>query len=371
MKKNLAFLLIIMFFIHSNAQQNHVTLLVGTYTSSCKSDGIYVYDFNTDTAEFQLQHSTENVINPSYLSVSDDNKFIYSVNENGANSSISSFSFDAKNRNIKFLNKQDSKGADPCYIINDDKNVIAANYSGGNISVFGKTISGKLAPAKQVLAHYGKSVDRKRQESPHVHTVMFSPDRKYVLANDLGTDRIYVYKYNADSKTEVLSFKDSIPIKSGSGPRHLTFSPDGKFVYLLQELDGSLSVFAYQNGYLRIIQETTVVAKDFKGENGAADIHTSNDGKFLYATNRGEANTISVFAIDAKGRLSHKQIISSGGKGPRNFAIAPGEKFVLIGNQNSNEIVIFERNSETGELTNTGKKINLCAPVCLVFTKKQ
>lgn len=367
MKKYIFTWLIVLTLSTMNAQHN--TLFIGTYTNStsCKSDGIYVYDFDSNSGNLKLKKSTKNIINPSFLTVSNNNNYIYAVNENGAQSDVSAFKFDRKSGTINFINKQNSEGADPCQIINDSKNVLVANYSSGSITVFTKNANGSLSSAKQIIKHHGSSINKSRQESPHVHQLQFSPDNKMVLANDLGTDRIYRYDYNADSEKEILTFKDTIPIKSGSGPRHLTFSPNGKFVYLLQELDGTVTAFAYNDSKMRKIQETTIVPKGFAVESSAADIHISSDGSFLYATNRGDANTISVFAINSKGKLSHLETMSSGGKGPRNFAIDPSGKFVLIAHQYSNDIVIFERDQTTGLLTNSNKKIELCAPVCLVF----
>jgi 6-phosphogluconolactonase len=368
MTKYLCTGMIALFLVKATAQE-HYNLLVGTYTNSksCESNGIYVYDFNTVSADYKLKSATKKVINPSFLTVASDNNWVYCVNENRKQSDISAFRLDTKSGVLHFVNKQNSEGADPCYIINDNKNVIVANYSGGTIAVFGKNTDGSLTSTKQVIHHHGRSINTSRQESPHVHQVNFSPDKKMVFANDLGTDRIYLYDYNPDSEKEILMFKDTIPIKSGSGPRHLTFSPNGKFFYLLQELDASITAFVYINGKVRKIQETTLVAKDFVGENGAADIHVSTDGKFLYATNRGDANTISVFAIDSKGKLTHLKTISSGGKGPRNFAIDPSGNFVLVAHQYSNDVIIFQRDKATGLLSETAKKIELCSPVCLVF----
>ena len=349
------------------SQQNNFNLIVGTYTNSCESKGIYVYDFNTETADFKLKSNTENVINPSFLDTSQDNKFLYAVNENGTKSTISAFGFNPKTGTMQFLNSQDAKGADPCYILNDEKNVIVANYSGGNISVFKKNTIGSLTTAKQVLQHKGRSKNVQRQESPHVHMVQFSPDKKLVLATDLGTDKIYLYKYNTDSSTNVLEIKDSIAIKRGSGPRHLTFSPNGKFCYLLQELDGGLTVFGYENEKLLKIEENQITDDDFRGQIGAADVHISPDGKFLYATNRGTANDITFFEIQRDGRLLYKGNAKTLGESPRNFVIDPTGNFLLVGNQKSNEIVIFKIDKTTGKLTDSGKKIELCAPVCLVF----
>jgi 6-phosphogluconolactonase len=351
-----------------HAQKNKLNLLIGTYTNKCDSKGIYVYDFDTKTADFAFKSATNAVINPSYLTVAKDNKYVYSVNENSKESTVSAFTYMPSTGALGFVNKEASQGADPCYIINDDKNVIVANYSGGNIAVFGKNNDGSLTAAKQVINHKGSSINKKRQEKPHTHMVHFSPDNKYVLSNDLGTDKLNIYKYNADSKDKILVASDSIALKAGSGPRHLTFSKNGKFVYVLQELDGNLSVFAYTNGKLKKIQETTILAKDYMGAVGSADIHISPDGLFLYATNRGEANTISVFKVLKDGVLESKGLTSTIGKGPRNFVIDPTGNYLLVAHQYTNEIVIFKRDLVLGSLTDTGKRINLCSPVCLVFT---
>jgi 6-phosphogluconolactonase len=369
MKKLFAVVLLIFIFTGVQAQKNKFNLLIGTYTQSCDSKGIYVYEFDSKTGDFSFKNATEKVINPSYLTVSKDNNFVYSVNEFGAESTVSSFSYSPTSGKLDLINKQSSKGADPCYIINDDKNVIVANYSGGNISVFGKNIDGSIGEAKQIIQHYGKGINTQRQEGPHVHMVHFSSDKKFVLSNDLGNDKVYSYVYSPNNEGAVLELKDSISVKSGSGPRHLTFSKNGKFVYLLQELDGALTVFSYSNGILTKIDETTILAKDFKGTASAADIHISPDAKFLYASNRGEANNITIFRILKNGKLVLKGQTSTLGKGPRNFAIDPTGNFLLIANQYTNDVVIFKRSKKTGLLADTGKKITMCSPVCLVFTK--
>jgi len=369
--KKISVLLFTLFVVTAmNAQDKIYNLIIGTYTNSCESKGIYVYDFSTDTADFSLKATTENIINPSYLTVSQGNDFVYSVNENGKESTVSSFGFNPKSGKLNFLNKQETNGADPCYIINDDKNVISANYSGGNITVFGKNADGSLAKAKQIIYHSGKSANEKRQESAHVHMTYFSPDKKFVLVNDLGMDKILVYKYHKNASKDILTLKETIATKKGSGPRHLVFSNDGKFVYVLHELDGSLVTYKYKNGSLKLLQETTIIAKDFHDETSAADIHISPDGRFLYATNRGDANTINTFAINKKGSLDLVNQVDTKGKGPRNFVIDPSGKFLLIGHQYTNNVVIFKIDKMTGKLSDTGKRIELCAPVCLVFAKQ-
>ncbi|MCI4442703.1 MAG: lactonase family protein [Lentimicrobium sp.] len=369
MKKTVTIFLSVFALATIQAQENKFNLVVGTYTKPCDSKGIYVYEFDSNTGDFKLKNNTESIINPSYLTVSSDNKFVYSVNENGQKSTISAFGFNSKTGKLDFINSQNAKGADPCYIINDDKNVIVANYSSGTISVLGRNSDGSIGEVKQVVQHTGKSINANRQDAPHAHMVYFSPDKKYVLANDLGTDKVYVYQNNPNSVTEVLQLKSSIDVKPGSGPRHLIFSKDGKFVYLLQEIDGTITSFNYANGMLKKVSETTIVAADFKGDIGAADIHISPDGKFLYATNRGTANDISAFKILKNGKLEFVQRTSTLGKGPRNFNIDPTGNFLLVGHQYTNDIVIFKRDKKTGSLTATGKKIELCSPVCLIFTK--
>lgn len=367
MKNCIAFVLL-SFVSLAHAQENHSKLLVGTYTNACKSDGVYVYDFDSKTGEASLYNSTKNVLNPSYLSVSSDAKMVYAVNESGTASTVSSFKYDLKSGLLTFVNKQKAEGSDPCHLINDEKNVLIANYSSGSISVFKKTKTGSLNAAAQIINHTGKSKDVDRQASPHVHQLQFTPDGKYVLANDLGTDRIYIYNYDANSEKEVLTIKDSVLIKRGGGPRHLTFSPNGKFVYLLQELDGGIIVYSYHDGFLRKLEETQVVDDDFKGEVSAAAIHFSPDGNYLYASNRGSVNDITLFTVQKDGRLNYKASYPSGGKGPRDFTIDASGNFLLVANQNSNLITIFKRDIVSGKLSLLPKTIEVCSPVFLVFT---
>jgi len=349
------------------SQENKFNLIVGTYTNSCDSKGIYVYDFDSNTGDFILKNSTEKIVNPSYLTVDPNNHYVYSVSENGKKTAVSAFGFDSKSGKLDFLNSSQTKGDDSCYIINDDKNVITANYTGGSISVFGKNSDGSITEVKQVVQHTGKGINAQRQGSPHVHMVYFSPDKKYVLSNDLGTDQVSVYQYNPNGDNKILKLKNSVSLKPGGGPRHLTFSKDGKYVYVLQELDGALITFSYNNGMLKKISETTIIAKEYKGEIRSADIHISPDGKFLYATNRGEIGEISIFKTLKSGALELVGRTSTLGKGPRNFAIDPTGNFLLVGHQFTNDIVIFKRDVTTGNITDTGKRIPLCSPVCLVF----
>jgi len=355
--------------LSSCAQKEQINekLLIGTYTAPGKSEGIYVYDFNTDDATLKQVSVEKNVINPSYLALTEDRKFVYAVNEDGNKSMTSAFSFDADSGKLGFINRQNTNGADPCYLIADDTNVITANYTGGNITVFGRKSDGGLSPIKQHIQHTGSSVNKERQATAHVHMVKFTPDKKYVVVNDLGEDKVFFYAYHKDAADSVLVLKNSFSVKPGSGPRHIVFGNNGKFAYLIKEMTGEITVFSYNDGTLQNIQDATMVHPDFKGNIGGSHILLSADGKFLYASNRGTANTITTFAIGTDGKLTSKGNISSGGKGPRAFVIDPSGKWLLAGHQNTNDVIIFKRDITTGLLTATDKKIELGAPVCFVF----
>ncbi|MFD0939256.1 lactonase family protein [Pedobacter boryungensis] len=364
------FFILLAIFLTFQTQAQNYNLLIGTYTNKGNSEGIYVYSYNGLTAETSLKSIAKNVVNPSYLAVSGNKKFVYSVNEDGKNSAVSAFSFNSQSGDLSFLNKKSSEGADPCYIAIDDKNVILANYSGGTISVFGRNADGSLSDAKQIIQHTGRSIDpKKRQESAHVHQVQFTPDHKYLISNDLGEDLIYIYNYNAASIDKILTIKIVIKTNAGTGPRHLVFSPNGKFAYLAHEFNGNITAFSYANGNLKKLHEIATVPKDFTGKIDGADIHISPDGKFLYETNRGDANTIAVFSILPTGILKFIERVSTLGKGPRNFAIDPSGNHVLVAHQYTNDVVIFNRNKITGTLKDSSKRISVGVPVCLIFSK--
>lgn len=367
MKKILSLLLLTLFTMQGFAQKKDYNLIIGTYTSPGKSEGIYSYNFDINTAEFKLKGVAKDVPNPSYVAVRKNNKFIYAVAE-ANNSEVAAFGFDGLKAELNFINKEATGSPGPCFVLVDEKHAFSANYGGGSISVFGIKANGALTPLKQLIQHTGKSIDPlKRQESAHAHQVQFTPEGKYVVCTDLGEDQIYIYSYNPNAKEQVLSIKNVVKTTPGSGPRHLTFSSNGKFAYLAHEFNGNVTTFAYKAGNLTKVQEIGTTDKDFKGKVDAADIHISPDGKFLYETNRGDANTISAFAIQPDGKLTFVSRISTLGRGPRNFVIDPSGKFLLVGHQYTDNVVIFERNKKTGTLKDTGKRIEIGSPVCLVF----
>lgn len=355
-----------------NAQQKTINLLIGTYTNTGKSEGIYVYTF--DPANGSLRYKNKVIAdNPSFLTISPNKKNVYAVNElNKGKGAISAFSYDRDKGALTLLNQRLTEGDDPCNVVTDQtgKHVLVSNYSGGSLTVFGTKADGTLTERQQLIVHQGSGPDKSRQEKAHVHSATFSSDHQFLLVQDLGTDHIAVYRYNESDENKPLQLPvhSLVPASAGSGPRLVTFSQDGKYVYLIQEMKSAVTVYRYQQGQLTPIQEISMLSPAFKGDVGAADIHISPDGKFLYASNRGDANDIAIYAINAtNGKLSHVTNQSVEGKGPRSFAIAPGGKYALVANQYTNEVLVFERDTNTGLLKNTGKKISVGAPVCLVF----
>jgi 6-phosphogluconolactonase len=347
-------------------------LFIGTYTNTDKhSKGIYVYKFNAATGDTQPVSVAETE-NPSYLALAPGGHFLYAVNEtDGAKpGGVSAFAFDNKTGQLKFLDKQASGGDDPCYVSVDARRkwVMVANYSGGSLSALPVRADGSIGAFTQLIQHEGNGVNKERQERPHVHSVVFTPDERFLLAADLGTDKLSVYRYNSNSSTQPLvAPRDSLAnIQPGSGPRHISFYPGKPYVYLMNELAGTVDAFQYNNGKLTPFQRISSHPEGYKGGIGSADIHVAPDGKFLYASNRGDANSIAIYSIDpATGKLDIKGFQSTLGTGPRNFMIDPSGHFLLVANQRTNNIVIFRIDQKTGLLNPAGKQIEIPAPVCL------
>jgi 6-phosphogluconolactonase len=344
-------------------------LLVGTYTGK-GSEGIYVYKFNTSTGEMEKVSSTM-AENPSYLAFSGDKKFVYAVNENGDDKgAISAFSFDEASGKLTFINSQLTHGDHPCYIAVDKsgKWVVTGNYTGGNLSVFPINSDGSVGEAKQIIAHSGSGANKDRQEKPHVHSVVFSRDGKYLAVADLGTDKLYMYPFDSGADKPVSEKAIETNTAPGAGPRHIIFHLSLPYAYTIEELSGKVSAYRVDNGRLQHLQTITSHPAGFKGEIGSAAIKISNDGKTLYASNRGESNTIAVFEINqSNGKLTSKRIVNSGGKAPRDFTIDPTDKFILSANGGSDNVTIFKRNEKTGVPDESGKQVSIPQPVCLVF----
>jgi 6-phosphogluconolactonase len=359
---------------HKKAVPTTFDLVVGTYTSGT-SKGIYVYRFYVETGKLAFLNEIDDIRNPSYLCVSANNKFVYAVNEDGITSGVSAFSFDAKQGKLALINREPSGGADPCYITIDhaQKNLFVANYSGGNLVVLPVLPNGSLGPISQNVQDEGSSVNTDRQQGPHVHMGMLAPDEKYLLYNDLGTDKINVERYHAGAELPLGDNPFSVVnINPGEGPRHLVFSNDGKYVYLVTEMGSAVHVFDYSGGKLDEKQTITILADGFKGKTAGAAIKISPDGKFLYVTNRLETNDITVFAIAPEdGKLTLVEHVPSGGVNPRDFAIDPTGNFLVLANQNTDNMLVYRINKGTGKLTRTNNMVTLGNPVCLKFTSAE
>lgn len=346
-----------------------LTLLVGTYTSG-ESKGIYSFRFDEETgAHVPLGEAV--VGNPSYLTPSADGRFVYAVSEfNDERAAVYAFAFDKENGVFRLLNAQKTGGEDPCYLTTDGKYVITANYSGGSISVFPIAGDGSLFPACQLLQFEGSGADPERQEKPHLHCVRITPDSNYLYANDLGTDRLYKYvidpKANAREKTPLL--KAGTPavyrMQAGSGPRHLVFSPNGKYAYSINEIGGTVDAFRYAGGNLEAIQ--TIVA-DTVQVRGSGDIRISPDGRYLYASNRLQADGIAIFRIHPEDGTLTRTGYQFTGVHPRNLAITPNGKYLLAACRDSRVVQVYERNPETGALSYLDKDIPVDRPVCVKF----
>ncbi|HOH56008.1 MAG TPA: lactonase family protein [Paludibacteraceae bacterium] len=364
MKKSVFFLLLFSTFFQL-AEGKVYRFLVGTYTQNTVSEGIYSINFDAESGVFKIQLAATDVDNPSFLAFSPDRNFVYAVNELGFESRITSFRFDAPSGKLYFINDVNADGSDPCFISASEHHIITANYSSGSACVFKRNRDGSIGESVQKIQFEGHGIDSSRQKSPHVHQTIFSPCGQFLLINDLGTDFIRSFLYFPEKLQNCLSPFDSLKVKPGSGPRHLAFSKDRKYLYLLHELDGTISIIRFNKGNLEFSGETSLVTnKNLK--TGAADIHISPDGKFLYATNRGESNNITCFRIQKNGSLEFVEQIPTQGNGPRNFVITKDGNYLLVGNQYSDKIVVFKRDRKSGKLTDTEIRMEVGAPVCLL-----
>ena len=368
-------LIIYTLFVFNTAQgfsQTEATLLIGTYTNT-GSHGIYVARFNEQTGQITIADSAK-ADNPSFLCIAPSGKKVYALSENAGTNpgSVSAFNFDAPSAKLSFINTQVTGGDHPCFVSIDarGKYLAVANYSGGSVTMMPVDGSGALLPFSQVVQHYGKGSNPQRQEKPHVHQAIFSPKQNFVVVNDLGIDEVRAYAFNS-KKAQPLDTQKVIKIHTtpGSGPRHLVFHPSKPIFYVMEEMSGKISVFAFNKHSIASLQ--TIECDTISRQPGSADIHMSPDGKFLYASNRADANTITIFSVGGSdGRLQRIGSQPVGGKGPRNFVMHPSGNWLLVANQYTNNIIVFARDAQTGILKQTGTGTNLPTPVCLVFAKK-
>lgn len=365
------FILTSSLFLTYGKNKERTYLFVGTYTDGKPNTGIFVYEFNPTSGRLKEVSKVENLTNPSFLTISPNGRYLYACTDTKLpmHGSVTAFSIDSTNGKLSGINKQSSGGENPIYLTTSGNNkfVVNGNYGAGNVSVFTTNDNGSLNPYAQIIQFKDSSINKARQEKSHIHSTVFSPNNDYIFLPDLGADKIRVFKFDTTNVVPLIAadnyLVNTIP---GSGPRHFTFHPNGKFAYCMEELSGMVSAYNYNNGKLDSIQRIFSYSKILDTYSGA-DIHISPDGRFLYASNRlEEENTIAIFSIDRKnGTLTLMAHQKTYGNTPRNFTINPSGEFLLVANQSSNNIIVFKRNIKTGLLTKTGKEIKVSRPSCL------
>ncbi len=357
----------------AEGQKESFIVYVGTYTGH-GSQGIYAYRFDEGTGKLSAVGLAAETASPSFLVLSSNKRFVYAVNElenyqGKPSGGVSAFSIQPSGEKLNFMNELPSRGEDPAHLALDrtGKYLLVANYTSGNVAVFPVMKDGSLGEATAFVQHHGSSVNRERQEGPHAHEIVMSPDNRFALVTDLGLDEIFSYPFNAAKGT--LGEPHITKSHPGAGPRHMVFSKDGRFLYVIHELQSTIVVYSYRrtDGGLKEVQTISALPADFKGKSTAAEIALSPSGKFLYGSNRG-SDSIAVFSVDpAKGTLKVVEFDPTMGKTPRDFVIAPSGRFLLAANQDSGNIVVYRVNQASGHLTPTGDKIELSSPVCLQF----
>jgi 6-phosphogluconolactonase (cycloisomerase 2 family) len=362
-------------------------LLVGSYTAG-QSQGIYRLTF--DSATGQIDAKPLQMIkseNPSWLTLSKDQQRLFVVNENGPGQAdpvgrVSSYAIDPKTHELSLINQVQSLGNEPTHsgLSLDASHLFVSNYSvsedpGGTLAVLPLAADGTLKPVVQMSSHPASRVNPERQTSAHVHSTVSSPDGNYVFSNDLGADKVFVYRFDPKANPDlplIPATPSFVQLPAGSGPRHLLFSADGKHAWLTMEMSAQVAVFDYRDGKLEQTQMVDLAAGQPVSDKAAAALHASKDGKFLYVSNRGTANQLLVFAIDpATGHLKELQRRAVEGDHPREFSLDPSGKFLLIANQKSNQIVVVERDAKSGLLGKTVQTLPMDAPSDLKFLVRQ
>jgi 6-phosphogluconolactonase len=359
------------------ARARELLVYVGTYTSGTKSEGIYLYRLGLSDGSLTRVGVTGGVNNPSYLTLDRARRRLYAVEETeefeGAKSgAVSAFTVDRTDGSLRFVNRQASMGGAPCYVIADSKGrfVLVANYSGGNVAVLPVKKETGLGKATDVRQDSGSGPNRERQEGPHAHSVLLDASNRHAYSCDLGADKVMVYDFDSRGGKLSPAKQPFVSLKPGAGPRHLTFDRAGRHVYVLNELDSTVTAFARvrTTGALRELKSYPLLPADFRGENTGADIHLTPDGRFLFCSNRGH-DSIATFRVDARaGELTPVGHTPTGGKTPRNFAVDPTGRFLLVANQRSDSVVTFRIDPSTGALTPAGHTAEIPSPVCLKLT---
>ena len=358
-----------------NANENSTLLLIGTYTEpeESKSEGVYLYRMDLASGELFYESVIKNLPNVSYMTVHPQSGLIYAVNETEefegqSGGGVSVLSRDSTG-SFHVLFKQSSGGANPAYISIEPRGrfALVANYKDGNVAMLPIEEDGRLGPPSDVVQHVGASAHPKRQEGPHPHCIIPDPTNPFAIAADLGTDRLIIYRM--DLEAGKLLKHAEIAVEARTGPRHILFNSTGRRAYLLNELNSTLIFYHYDTaaGFLERHQTISTLPKLFSGENYCADLHFSQDERYLYVSNRGH-DSIVCFQVDPEsGNLTYQSHIPSNGHEPRNFALDPSGHFIVAAHQKSRNTVIYRIDPETGDLSHTGYQAELDMPVHVLF----
>ncbi len=350
-------------------------LFVGTYTDNGRREGVYVVRMNARTGELTRDGAADVGPNPSFLSIHPSGKTLYAVNEveqmsGRATGGVRAFAVDRATGGLQQLAEQQSEGAAPCYVSTDraGRFVLVANYVSGTVAVLPIGAHGGIGKATQVVQHAGTGPVKDRQAGPHAHCIVPHPSNRFVLAADLGADRVFVYRFDAKTGSLAHVAESDAVLAPGTGPRHLAFHPTRPLVFVSGELNSTVTALCCdaRTGALTVAQTISTLPPGASGANFPADVHVAPNGRTLYVSNRGH-NSVAVFSIARSGTLALGQAMPTGGDWPRNFSLDPTGRWLLVANQRSNSVVVFARDEASGRLAATDKRLALPSPVCVRF----
>jgi 6-phosphogluconolactonase len=350
----------------------------GTYTAQI-SKGIYAWRFQPSSGKLTAIGPVAEAPNPSFLALSPDQRYLYAVNWKGSETvkgeTVSAYAVDRHTGRLTFLNKAQTRGEMPTHLAVDrtGRMLMAVNYGSGSVVGFAIGKDGRLSEATSFDQHQGSSAVKGRQDGPHAHAVVLSPDNRFAFVADLGLDEVFSYRLDLSQASFAPNDPPFIKVSPGSGPRHLAFHPNGKLLYANNEINSTVTVFSYdaRAGALKEVQTVSTLPRDFHGTNSTAEIQTDTAGRFLYVSNRGR-DSIAVFAIDpVKGTLAAVEHVSTQGRTPRNFSLDPTGAYLFAANENSSTVVLFRVDDKTGRLTPAGQVLEVPSPSCVIFVKAQ
>lgn len=352
---------------------------IGTYTGPHGDDAvsIYVLDMDPATGELTELSTCPGLQNPSFLAIDPAAEHLYAVSEVGGERNggqVAAYAIDPQDGSLAQLNQQPVRGTSPCHLCVDqtDRCLIAVSYSSATIAAFPIADDGKLAERSDWIQHKGSSINHARQEAAHTHSVNIDPGNRYAFVADLGTDQVFCYELDIGHTTlRPNPNQPAVGVAPGAGPRHFCFHPNGRYAYLINELDSTVQVFAYHHdaGTLEDLQTVTTLPADFDGESTCAEVRVHPSGRFLYGSNRGH-DSLAIFTIGDNGTLTSCGHESTRGKTPRNFNIDPTGQWLIAANQDTHNLVVFRVDASTGELRATGHERTAQSPVCILIQRE-